>query len=565
VLIAAAVPIPRIWPLLLVGILAPACTAQIADGPGDDDDDDSSAADGGAVVDAPPPIPPGDAGAGDVHFTIDSSAEVHPISRYIYGQNGVDWNGRGAHLTLTRMGGNRLTAYNWENNASNAGSDWYHQNDSLLGGGDVPGEATRVVVAEAHDHGGSAIVTVPLVGHVAADKNGDGDVAATPNYLDVRFHRSVARKGAPFADPPDQGDQTVYQDEYVAWLESHFPEARSDPNRTIFYDLDNEPDLWSSTHARIHPEPVGYQELIDLNIEYAAAIKDVVPGALVFGFVSYGWNGYVNLQNAPDSASRDFIDTYLAAIAAASASAGHRLIDVLDLHWYPEAQGDGTRIVAADASPGVAAARMQAPRSLWDPGYTETSWITEFSTLGPIALLPRLRDKIAAGYPGTRLAFSEYYYGGGNHISGGIAQADVLGIFGREEVFAATLWSLVGADQDAFIAGAFELFRSYDGEGGAFGDTSIAATTDDHATTSVYASHDAGDYDRLVVVAINKSDRPVRAAITISHGVLLGSAEVYQLSAASSSPVRADDVAIAAANAFVYEMPATSASVLVLK
>src|SRR5262249_41199390 len=163
--------------------------------------------------------------------------------------------------------------------------------------------------------------------------------------------------------------------------------------RTLFYDLDNEPDLWSSTHPRIHPDPVTYQELIAKDLEYAEAIKAVAPAAKVFGFVSYGWAGYVNLPGAPAGNNRDLIATWLAALAARAATTGKRVIDVLDLHWYPEAQGGGQRIIVDDASAAVAAARVQAPRSLWDPSYTETSWITQYSTQGPIRLLPRMRDK----------------------------------------------------------------------------------------------------------------------------------------------------------------------------
>jgi len=38
----------------------------------------------------------------------------------------------------------------------------------------------------------------------------------------------------------------------------------------------------------------------------------------------------------------------------------------LDVHWYPEAKG-ARRITERDTSPKTAAARLQAPRSLWDP------------------------------------------------------------------------------------------------------------------------------------------------------------------------------------------------------
>ena len=233
-----------------------------------------------------------------------------------------------------------------------------------------------------------------------------------------------------------------------------------------------------------------YAELLERTLATAAAIKDVAPSAWVFGPVSYGWNGYVNLQNAPDSGAKgDFLDCYLRELAREETRVGRRLVDVLDLHWYPEAQGNGVRITGTDTSAAVVAARVQAPRSLWDPTYIETSWITQWSTLGPIALLPRLRAKIAAQAPGKLLAFTEYNYGGGQHISGGIAQADVLGVFGREGVFAATLWELSGDER--FIYAAFQMFRNYDGAGGAFGDTSISATTSDVPRSSIYASVDA--------------------------------------------------------------------------
>ncbi|MFI5184558.1 MAG: glycoside hydrolase family 44 protein, partial [Vicinamibacteria bacterium] len=318
----------------------------------------------------PPPAAPF-----SVRFTIDTSANVHPISPYVYGMNQGDWEGRSRHLTLGRLGGNRFTAYNWENNASNAGTDFQNQNDDYLGGGNTPGEVVRQGVAASHSAGASMVVTVPIQGYVAADKSGGGDVNQTPDYLSVRFRASKARKGAGFQYPPDTGDRFVYQDEFVHWLESAFPESRRDPRRTIFYDLDNEPDLWSSTHPRIHPNPTTYAEMVSRTVEYASAIKAVARDALVFGFVSYGWNGYTTLQNAPDGGGRDFIDFFLDAMRDAERQDGRRLLDVLDLHWYPEAQGGGVRITDANDSSAVAAARVQAPRSLWDPSYVETSWI----------------------------------------------------------------------------------------------------------------------------------------------------------------------------------------------
>ena len=352
-----------------------------------------------------------------VVFEIDG-AKKQPISPYIYGTNQPDWEGHSKYLTLTRWGGNRITAYNWETNASNAGSDWQHQNDDCLSKSPVPGEPVRKLVADAHAANAAVVVTIPLAGHVAADKAGGGDVNRTPDYLKTRFLPSLPRKNARFAFPPDLRDGRVFQDEFVWWLERTFPEARKDPRRTIFYALDNEPDLWASTHARIHPKKASYEEIVRLGAEYAAAIKTVAPKALVFGPVNYGWQGMVNFQDAPDAQGRDFLGFYLQQMRLAEQKARHRLLDVLDVHWYPEARGGNMRVSEDDARPEVAAARVQAPRSLWDPNYTEKSWITQWSTRGPIRLLPRLREKIEKNYPGTRLAITEYYYGGGADISG---------------------------------------------------------------------------------------------------------------------------------------------------
>jgi len=270
----------------------------------------------------------------------------------------------------------------------------------------------------------------------------------------------------------------------------------------------------------------------------------------------------VRLQDAPDAGGRDFLDFYLDAMRDAEGRARRRLVDVLDLHWYPEARGGGVRITEANNTAAVAEARVQAPRSLWDPSYSENSWISIDARVGAIRLLPRMREKIAAHYPGTLLAVTEYNYGGGDHVSGGVAQADVLGIFGREDVFAATLWDLSGGT--GYVDGAFALYCNYDGAGGRFGDTSVGAATSNHETTSVYASVDEGRDDRMVLLAVNKSTGPTTAEILVTHPLDFARAQTWQIGASSATPARGPDLAPTARNAFRLEMPASSATTVVL-
>jgi hypothetical protein len=507
-----------------------------------------------------------------VTMTVDAAQNVKPISRYIYGIN----YGNNAPLepalgiTIRRMGGNRWTAYNWENNASNAGSDFIFQNDDYLGGGSTPGGALIPAINDARANSAALLATVPINGYVAADKNGNGDVRNSgPNYLQTRFRQERAAKGAPFTLTPDTTDPYVYQDEFVNWVKTTFPYSQQLGTLSpIWFSLDNEPDLWAETHPEVHPDPPLYAELVSKGSSYAAAIKAVAPNTLVFGPVSYGWAGYVRLQDAPDANNRDFLDFYLSQMKTASDAAGTRLLDVLDLHWYPEAQSsDGIRITGTQTTATVVAARLQAPRSLWDPTYVEKSWITkDWQPNQPINLVPLMAGKIANNYPGTQLAFTEYNYGAGQHISGGIAQADMLGIFGRYGVFAATQWPLQenadGTPAEPFVGGAFRMYRNFDGHGSSFGDTSIDAQTSNISNTSVYASLDSTNAKRIVLVVINKTANPITAVINLNNAPAFKRAAIYQLTGASALPVAQGTMVLSNPAQFSYSMPPYSVSTL---
>ena len=121
-----------------------------------------------------------------------------------------------------------------------------------------------------------------------------------------------------------------------------------------------------------------------------------------------------------------------------------------------------------------------------------------------------------------------------------------------------------GQSNNDFIYGGFDMFRNYDGANGSFGDTSIRATNSDPANTSVYASVDAGNAARMVVVA---STRPTATRPRGSPSPTPRSstprrctADQRQLGAAAQLP----DINITLTNAFQYSMPANSVTTLVL-
>ncbi|HKP59308.1 MAG TPA: glycoside hydrolase family 44 protein [Polyangiales bacterium] len=501
-------------------------------------------------------LPPGDPGSVDVTLDVRTDRDARAISPLIYGANSAPELEKN-RFTVVRSGGNRMTAYNWENNASNAGKDYMFQNDGYISSSNEPAKPILDGLTSAASAQAAAIVTIPLVDYVSADKNGGGDVRNSgSNYLMTRFKQNKAEKGSSFADKPDASDMFVYQDEFVAYLKAHGPK-----DTQVMFSLDNEPDLWSATHAEVFPQKVTYADLWERSQRFARAIKQAWAEAPVLGPVSYGWNGFLNLQNATDASGRDFLNWYLDQAAAAEADGGKRLIDYLDLHWYPEARGGGTRITETSTAPAVVEARVQAPRSLWDASYDEQSWVHD-NLGGPIDLIHRMQKKIDAHYPGTKLAFTEWNYGGGAHISGALACADVLGIFGREGVALATYWPLSGNETYAYAA--FRAFRNYDGNGAAFGKQSVNATSSDTVNVTAYASlrGEAGD---VVIVIINKATAAKNVGLRVSHDKLFKTATIYQLTADKPELIEQQAQTSMADNAWRLMLPAQTVSVVALK
>jgi mannan endo-1,4-beta-mannosidase len=502
----------------------------------------------------------------------------HAISPAIYGINALA-TGKATYLAADsavlgsdRMGGNRMTGYNWENNFSNAGSDWQHNSDNWMTQNPLPtptgsGGAVGNFVERNLGLGRKPIVQLQMAGYVAAD--GNGPVTADQAAPSDRWKKVVFAKGSPFTLTPSTTDSAVYMDEEVNYLVKRF--GRADQGGVPYYSLDNEPALWGGTHPRIHPRSLTFKELLDKSEAAAKAIKAVDPSAKVLGPESFGamemWKCVAGTPSSiPEcsdwsqySAKYDWaVAAFLGEMKARSAAAGERLIDVLSIHWYPEDMGDARIDGGGQADGGTAKdieARLQAPRSLWDPAYLENDWIPSAMTGDkPVHILTRTLASIDTAWPGTRLALTEYGYGGENHWSGALAQADVLGVFGKLDLEAANLHGTFSGHLEA----AFRLYRNFDGKGNAFGDTYVAADNPDSTVFSAYASLDSKDPKLLHVVAINKSAaaRPVTIALS---GKAWQSAVAYGFST-DTVVAKLPAPAGVTASGFDYTLPATSAT-----
>jgi fibronectin type 3 domain-containing protein len=513
----------------------------------------------------------------DVTITVDPT-QTHPISPYIYGINfysGI--TGAPTNLTFDRAGGNRWTAYNWETNASNAGSDYLYENDDYLSSSTTPAEAVRSFIAGDQGNGMASLVTFQLQGLVAGDENGPVSVASPPDL--TRFKQVVDMKStqssAPFTLTPPTTDNYVYMDEFIWALDQKFfGQSIFGTNPTtehVFVQLDNEPELWNTTHLEVQgPNPVTSDNYIAKTLALTQSLKDQFPDVVIFGPVHYGFEGIYNWQgelSATPTGNNWFPDKYLPAILTASTTYGKPLVDVYDFHWYSEAtDGSGNRVTNLTGSTLTDAqvqAIVQSPRSLWDTTYTENSWITTDVLGGPIYILGRLQAKIAVENPGMKLSITEYNNGGGEHIAGTIAEADNLGIFGAQGLFAANLWPLNSTSP--YILAGFTAFRDFDGANSNFGDTSLQATSSNIQNVAVYASTDSTTPGRVVFVAINRSSS---AQVTAINGqALTGTAHIYQMTAASAQsqspilPVSAGTQA-ASGSSLTVTLPALSVTTI---
>ncbi|MCU0294208.1 MAG: S-layer homology domain-containing protein, partial [Thermoanaerobaculaceae bacterium] len=527
---------------------------------------------------SPTPTPPPGQGPA---LAIDATAARHPISPDIYGLNfASEPLAQELRLPVRRWGGNSTSRFNYLLDTTNTGMDWYYEN--IPQANDHPellptGNTVDRFVEQDRRTGSRSLVTVPLVGHVAKRRT-----AGHP--FDCGFKVSVYGPQQS-VDPwdPDCGDglhtngtpvtgnnpldtsvavDAAFVQGYVAHLVSRFGDAAH--GGVAYYNLDNEPMLWSDTHRDVHPSPTSYDEMRDRTITYAAAVKAADPTAKTLGPVVWGWTAY--FWSALDWASGGnwwehpqdrlahgdvpFIDWYLGQMAAYETQHGQRLLDLLDVHFYPP----GVALSGA-GSAATQALRLRSTRLVWDPTYSEESWIGQ-----PVYLVPRMKQWVADHYPGTGTAVTEYNWGALDHINGALAQADVLGIFGREGLDVATLWGPPEATQPG--AFAFRVFRSYDGAGASFGETGVQAGSADQGVASVYAAQRTAD-GALTVVVINKTGTALTSQVTLAGYAPSGAAQVWRYSSANlAAIVHEADLPVGAA--FSATFPASSITLLVV-
>ena len=515
----------------------------------------------------PPLMPPEQvwpAATKAVTITIDALSDRHAISPYVYGfaypNSAADITDSGA--TEVRWGGDATSTYNWQLKTYNAGADWYFEDFAAGGFNNGSDGSSTQFITDVKNAGGTPLMTMVMLPWVAQSAETSVTQGGKDNY---HWSYSGASFGAQCSVDPyntDAGDglrsdcatpvtsnaattayypllddssqncpsgNCVYRNAWAAALATAFGPA---PH---FYDMDNEIEIWGSTHRDVHPTPSGYEEMRDTYIAESRALKGWDPVAIRFGPITCCWWFYWNGANNNDKGAHagiDFVPWWLNEVYWRDQIAGARSVDVFDLHAYPDTPDTSGYTLAKKR-----ALALKIFRDYWDPTFVSPSssinqkWTTFLQPKKTIPFrIPRMRAIANMIYPGTPMSFTEWNaaIAGESDFSTALADADAYGIFGRERMYLASRWTAPANTNPNYLA--LKLYRNYDGQHHTFAATSVSDTN--NASANLFSSYAAIDSTgtTMTMMVVNKAPATTFAGQFAISGFAPSQVTAYTLS-----------------------------------
>jgi hypothetical protein len=513
-----------------------------------------------------------------ITISVDANLNRHAINPFIYGVAFADTAVlNDLNVPSNRHGGNTTSRYNWQVNADNRANDWYYE--SIAYSSSTAGEGGDTFITNAKAANAEPLLTIPTLGWVAK-------VGANRSKL-ASF--SIAKYGAQTGNDwqwfPDAGNGVRTNGQFVTgndpndanvaanstfqqgWMQHLVSRWGTSANGGLrYYILDNEPSIWHSTHRDVHPTGATMDEVRDKIFDYSAKIKALDPGALVVAPEEWGWTGYLlsgydqqwgaangwNWSLMPDRNNHggmDYLPWLLNQLHQREIATGQRPVDVFTVHYYPQG-GEFSN----DTSSSMQLRRNRSTRSLWDPNYTDETWIND-----KVKLIPRLKGWINTYYPNTKIGLTEYNWGAEGHINGATAQADILGIFGREGLDIANRWTTPDISTPTYKA--IKMYRNYDGNKSTFGDLSVSATVPNPDNVSAFAALRNSDGALTLMIVGKQLSGNTPATVNLANYAAQGTAKVWQLTSTNQIN-RLADVAVSG-NSLSLTIPPQSITLLV--
>ena len=499
-----------------------------------------------------------------VTITIDALSNRHAISPYVYGfaypNSAADITNTGA--TEVRWGGDATSTYNWQLQTYSAAADYYFEDYAASGFNNGSDSSSTQFITDVLNAGANPLMTMVMLPWVSQSPETSVTQGGTDNY---HWSYSVKTFGAQCSVDPyntdagnglendcatpvttnavttayypllDDNSQTcpgttcVYRNTWAAALAAAFGAA---PH---FYDMDNEIEIWGSTHRDIHPQPSGYDELRDTFIAESRALKGWDPAAIRFGPITCCWWFYWNGANGNDKAAHagiDFDPWWLNEVYWQDQIAGTRSLDVYDLHAYPDLPDTASYTLAQKR-----ALALKIFRDYWDPTFVSPSpdinqkWTTFIQPKKTIPFrIPRMRAIANMIYPGTPMSFTEWNaaVAGESDFSTALGDVDAYGIFGRERMYLASRWTAPVSTNPNYQA--LKLYRNYDGQHHTFETISVEDTN--NASANLFSSYAAIDPTgtTMTIMVLNKAPGATYNAQFAINGFTPSQVTAYTLS-----------------------------------
>ena len=394
-----------------------------------------------------------------VNITIDALAPQKPVSPYIFGKNNNlsdnpsspltanQWQRlRDLGITLFREnGGNNATKYNWRRKLSSH-PDWY--NNVYSHDWDFAAKSLQTNIPSAQ-----GMWAFQLIGKAAKTK--------TANFNDWNYNHSQWWDGvgqnlcgggqvnaAGGGDALVEGDTAKYLENWSAdsttGILNHWFGAGGvglNPNGIKYWSMDNEPEIWEGTHDDVYPVQPGAEEFMQKYFEVAKKARASYPGIKLVGPVpanEWQWYNYKGNQISYKGKNYPWLEYFILRAAEEQELTGIRLLDVLDVHFYPGETNPADIVqlhrVFFDETynyPGANGVKKTGSGG-WDNSLTKEyifkrckAWLENY--MGP--------DN------GVSLSVSEIGIGGNNPNVTASWYASTLGEFARQGVEMFTPWS----------------------------------------------------------------------------------------------------------------------------
>jgi hypothetical protein len=287
-----------------------------------------------------------------VNINIDLSVQPHQVSPLIYGRNNSlsgnpgsgftpEWTRlKGARVRFFREGGgNNSTKYNWRRKLSSH-PDWY--NNVYANDWDFAAQSLQANIPDAQ-----GMWSFQLIGKAAkTNASNFDDWGYNSSQWWSGVQQNLAGGGvvnsAGGGDALTEGNPDLYlenwtADSTVAILDHWFNDLALDKDQLVYWSMDNEVEIWEGTHDDVMPAQISSEAFMQRYFEVAKKARAKFPNIKLLGPVPanewqwYNWPGGITQGGK----KYPWLEYFIKRIAEEQQVSGIRLLDVLDIHFYP--------------------------------------------------------------------------------------------------------------------------------------------------------------------------------------------------------------------------------------